>query len=132
MAAFVVVAPSAPSRIPRTGMRLNIFPGSATPAVFAAGAAFWIGYGFVPESGEAGAEQPGVDSETRFDLEVDGKPVTLVSDVKVEGGRTVRKLSVANFPSGLPAGWHRFAGRWYDAGKLVLTSDKTIEFVERR
>ena len=131
MAAFVVVAPSAPSRIPRTGMRLNLFPGSATPAVFAAGTAFWIGYGFVPESREAAAEDPGVDPETRFELEVDGEPVALVSDVKIEGGRTVWKVSAASFPSGLPAGWHRFAGRWYDAGQLVLTSDKTIEFVER-
>jgi hypothetical protein len=112
-------------------MRLNLFPGSATPAVFAAGTAFWIGYGFVPESREADAEDPGVDPETRFELEVDGEPVALVSDVKIEGGRTVWKVSAASFPSGLPAGWHRFAGRWYDAGQLVLTSDKTIEFVER-
>jgi hypothetical protein len=113
-------------------MRLNIFPGSATPAGFAAGAAFWIGYGFVPESGEVDAEQLGVDAETRFELEVDGEPVALVCDVKIEGGRTILKVSAASFPTGLPAGWHRFAGRWYDAGKLVLTSDKTIEFVERR
>ena len=56
----------------------------------------------------------------------------VVTDLKIDGGLTVSKLSVANFGSGLPAGWHRIAGRWYDAGTLVLTSDRSIEFVERQ
>jgi hypothetical protein len=35
-----------------------------------------------------------------------------------------------NFPSGLPAGWHEFVGRWFDAGTLMLSVRATIEFVE--
>ena len=133
MAAFVVVAPSDPAGIPLTGMRLNIFPGSATPAVFPADAPFWIGYGFVRDPGDPGGESLGaLDEETRFELEVDGESVPVATDLKIEGGRTVSKLSVANFGSGLPAGWHRFEGRWYDGGTLVLTSDRSIQFVERQ
>ena len=131
MAAFVVVAPSVPESIPRSGARLNIFPGSVTPAVFVANAPFWIGYGFVPEARESEDEIQTVDPETRFELAVDGVPTLLDSDLKIEGGLIVRKLDIASFPSGLPAGWHRFGGRWYDAGTLVLTNDRSIEFVER-
>lgn len=131
MAAFVVVAASVPASIPRSGARLNIFPGSVTPAVFVANAPFWIGYGFVPEARESEDEIQTVDPETRFELAVDGIPMLLDSDLKIEGGLIVRKLDIANFPSGLPAGWHRFGGRWYDAGTLVLTNDRSIEFVER-
>ena len=45
-------------------------------------------------------------------------------------GRPVSKHSLATFESGLPAGWHRFSGRWYDGGRLILTSAKSIQFVE--
>ena len=132
MAAFVVVAPPPVTNAPRTGMRLSIFPGSATPTVFPAGAPFWVGYGFVPEPGAADGESARpLDRGTRFELEVDGKPVSLATDVKTDEGHPVSKHSVANFASGLPAGWHRFSGRWYDAGSLVLTSDRSIQFVER-
>ena len=131
MAAFVVLSPLATGIGPRTGTRLNIFPGSATPAVLPAGAAFWIGYGFVPEPDEGEPEPEwALDRETRFELEVDGEAVALVTDLRIEDGRTVSKLSVADFRSGLPLGWHRFSGRWYEAGALVLTSDRSIEFVE--
>lgn len=129
MSAFVVVAPNGPSSAPRSGARLNIFPGSATPAVFAAGSPFWIGYGFVPETRE-GAKAT-VHADTGFELLVDGEPVPLYTDVKTERGRTVKKFTVADFPHGLTPGWHLFAGRWYDEGVLALTSDKSIEFVER-
>ena len=96
MAAFVVVAPNGPSSAPRSGARLNIFPGSATPAVFAAGSPFWIGYGFVPETRE-GAKAT-VHADTGFELLVDGEPVPLYTDVRTERGRTVRKFTVADFP----------------------------------
>jgi hypothetical protein len=129
MAAFVVPAPTDPSSAPRTGTRLNIFPGAAAPTVFAAGAPFWIGYGFVPEAREG--VEAAVHPDTGFELFVDGELVALSTDLQVEGGRTVRKFTVAEFPQGLPAGWHVFAGRWYDAGALALTSDRSIEFVER-
>jgi hypothetical protein len=131
MAAFVVVVPSGPSSAPRSGTRLNIFPGSATPAVFAAGTPFWIGYGFVPESDAADSGQATVHADTGFELAVDGEAVPLHTDVKVDGGRTVRKFNVADFPEGLPAGWHVFAGRWYDEGVLTLATDRSVEFVER-
>jgi hypothetical protein len=129
MAAFVVLSPLELGTGARPGTRLNIFPGSATPAVLPAGVSFWIGYGFLPEPDEA-EPQWALDGETRFELEVDDEPVALVTDLRVEGGRTVSKLSVASFRSGLAAGWHRFSGRWYEAGSLVLTSESSIQFVE--
>ena len=72
-----------------------------------------------------------LDRETRFELELDGESVALVTDLRIEDGRTVSEVSVADFRSGLPVGWHRFSGRWYEAGGLVLTSERSIEFVER-
>jgi hypothetical protein len=133
MAAFVVVAPPPADGLPRTGMRVGIFPGSATPSVFPAGEPFWIGYGFVPEPGPAEESRSGaLDRGTRFELEVDGEAVPLVTDVNVDDtGQALSKHSIANFESGLPAGWHRFSGRWYSGGQLVLTSDTSIQFVER-
>jgi hypothetical protein len=130
MAAFVLT-PETPAHMPVEGKQLDIFPGSSNPSVFAARAPFWIGYGFVPAQGEAAAErQPPLDETTRFELAVDGEPVMMHTDVEVDGGRAVRRLTAATFESGLPAGWHRFAGRWYVEGKLVLTCDTSIEFVE--
>jgi hypothetical protein len=79
------------------------------PALFAAGAPFWIGYGFVLEASETEASQAAIDSRTGFELLVDGEAVPLYTDILVERGRTVQKFSVA-FPNGLPAGWHEFAG----------------------
>ena len=132
MAAFVVLPAAAAGELPRPGTQLNIFPGSATPAVLPAGAPFWIGYGFVPEPDEADPEaQWARDEETRFELLVDGDRVSLDTDLTIENGRTVSKLSSAGFPGGLPVGWHRFSGRWYEAGALVLTSERSVEFVER-
>jgi len=132
MAAFVVVAPQSGGSPPRIGDRLSIFPGSATPSVFRAGEPFWIGYGFVPEPGDLGRDQSAsLDRETRFELEVDGYPISLLTEVKTDSrGTPLSKDAIANFGSGLPAGWHRFFGRWYDGGTLVLTSDTSIEFVE--
>ena len=128
MAAFVLFPPSSASSAPCSGTRLNIFPGSAAPSVFAAGKPFWIGYGFVPE---AEGDEATVHPDTRFELLVDGEAAPLYTDLKVEEGRTTRKFTVADFPDGLPAGWHAFGGRWYDEGVLELTSDRSIEFVER-
>ena len=129
--AAVVVAPHAPPGVPSNGVPLSIFPGSATPAVFPAGATFWIGSAFVSEPGDAAATASDSLDLTRFELEVDGKRVRLATDLEVEDGRTVQKLTIAEFGAGLPAGWHRFSGRWYVEGKLVLSSDRSIEFVER-
>jgi hypothetical protein len=129
MAAFVVVAPTGSSSALRRGARLNIFPGSATPTVFAAGAPFWIGYGFVPEYGEG--DQAAIHPETCFELFVDGHAVPLDTELETDHGRTLCKFTVAHFPHGLPPGWHVFAARWYDEGALALAGDTSIEFVER-
>lgn len=130
MAAFVVVAPTGPSSPPDSRPRLNIFPGAGTPAVFAAGDPFWIGYGFVADASDDGTGAA-IDDGTRFELLVDGEAVELSIELEIEDGRAVRKFAVADFPVGLPAGWHRLVGRWYHAGVLALTSDRSIEFVER-
>jgi hypothetical protein len=97
-----------------------------------AGAPFWIGYGFVPEPGDQGFEaDPAFAHHTRFELEIDGEPIPLTTEMKTDDGHPVSKQCIANFGSGLPAGWHRFAGRWYDRGQLALTTERSIEFVER-
>jgi hypothetical protein len=56
--------------------------------------------------------------------------VDLVTDVRVEDGRPVSKYTFADFPDGLAVGWHRFEGRWYDRGRLVLSGRTSVEFVE--
>lgn len=128
MAAFVVVAPTAPSPL-RSSLRLDIFPGSAMPSVFPAGTPFWVGCAFVPDVDDPVTGKRTLDERTRFELAVDGASVAVHRDVAADdpaGGR----LEAATFPHGLPVGWHRFAGRWYDRGRLVLTSDTSVEFVE--
>ena len=70
------------------------------------------------------------DVETRFELDVDGVPVSMLTDVQSEAGVPVRKTDIAEFPSGLPSGWHDLTGRWYDGGRLILSSRAAIEFVE--
>jgi len=129
--AALVVAVSPANGMGRADARIGIFPGGATPSVFPAGTPFWIGYGFAPEDdGEAGARHE-LGEDTRFELEVDGQPVSMLSDLRRRGQDTLRKTDVAAFPAGSPAGWHDFAGRWYDRGRLILSSRVSIEFVER-
>jgi hypothetical protein len=129
--AALVVAVSPANGMGRADARIGIFPGGATPSVFPAGTPFWIGYGFAPErEGVLGARGE-LGPDTRFELELDGDRVSMLSDLRRRGTDTVRKTDIAEFPSGLPAGWHDFAGRWYDRGRLILSSRAAIEFVER-
>ena len=126
MAALVVVTVTpAHDRSEREG-RVGIFPGAATPTMYPADTPFWIGYGFAadPEDGTA------LDETTRFELDVDGAPASMLTEVQSESGLPERKTDVAEFPSGLPAGWHDFSGRWYDGGRLILSSRAAIQFVE--
>ncbi|MDH4103852.1 MAG: hypothetical protein OEW52_01645 [Thermoleophilia bacterium] len=131
MAALVVVS------VPRTNghggadARVGIFPGGATPSVRSADTAFWIGYGFAPELGDAAGAVQELGEDTRFELDVDGRRVEMRTDVQIEGTARLRKTDLAEFPAGLPAGWHEFVGRWYDGGKLILSSRASIQFVER-
>src|ERR1044072_1431776 len=72
----------------------------------------------------------GLDEEsTRFELDVDGAPVSMLTAVQCESGLPVRKTETAEFPAGLPAGWHDFSGGWYDGGRLILPSRTSIQFV---
>jgi len=126
--ALIVVTPPPEGGHARTGDRISIFPGSAAPAMYPAGTPFWIGYGFA--AGPGGREKRvALGAKTRFELEVDGEPVPLETDVEMDDGVAVSKLEIANFPAGLEPGWHRFLGRWYDEGALVLSTDRTIQFV---
>ena len=131
MAAFILDPSSGAPESVCSGERLNIFPGSTVPEVFAAGMPFWIGYGFVPETNGGGDAASLINLETAFELDVDGAAVPLETDRRLEDGRIVSTFSHASFPKGLPTGWHRFSGRWYVAGKLALSNDKSIEFTER-
>src|SRR4026209_2219646 len=119
--AALAVAVSPANGMGRADARIGIFPGGATPSVFPAGTPFWIGYGFAPEDdGAAGARQE-LGEETRFELEVDGQPVSMLSDLRRRGGDVLRKTDVAEFPDGLPVGRHDFPGRWYDSGRPLLS-----------
>lgn len=130
MAALLVVTTS-PVDCDWVGMRLGIFPGGPTPSMFPAGSPFWIGYGFVATPGELDGDEPGfLSSGTRFELDVDGERVSLHTDLATEDDVPVRKTDFVNFPSGLPPGWHEFAGRWYEGGALILSSRCRIQFVE--
>lgn len=130
MAALVVTLSPPRGRAP-SGARLGIFPGGATPAVYAAGAAFWIGYGFAPDAADTTGVPGPLDDETRFELDIDGTPVEMRTELELEGDAPVRKTDIADFAEGLPSGWHEFVGRWYEGGKLILSSRTAIEFIER-
>ena len=131
MAALVVVSVSRANGTGSASTRISIFPGGATPAVYPADTAFWIGYGFAPELGDTGEATQELGDETRFELDVDGTSMEMRTDVRMERAAPMRKTDLADFPSGLPAGWHEFVGRWYDGGKLILSSRASIQFVER-
>ena len=128
MAALVVVTVSPANGMPDGEGRVGIFPGGATPSMYPANTPFWVGYGFAADV----ENDTQLDGETtRFELDVDGAPVSMLTDVQSESGVPVRKTDIAEFPAGLPAGWHDFAGRWIDGGRLILSSRAAIQFVER-
>jgi hypothetical protein len=128
MAALVLVNVSPVNGMSTEEGRITIFPGGATPAMYAAGTPFWVGYGFAADLDNGTALD---ETTTRFELDVDGAPVSMLTDLHSESGVPVRKTDIAEFPAGLPAGWHDFSGRWYDGGRLILSSRAAIEFVER-
>ena len=115
---------------PTNGMegRIGIFPGGATTTMYPAETPFWVGYGFAAEHGSDGKI---AEESTRFELDIDGEPVSMLTDVHSDAGLPVRKTNIAQFPAGLPVGWHDFTGRWYDGGRLILSSRTAIQFVDR-
>lgn len=126
MAALVVTVSPANGLGDKEG-RIGIFPGGATPTMYPASAPFWVGYGFAADSA-GGADLK--DVTTRFELDVDGEPVSMLTEVHSDSGLPVRKTNIATFPDGLPVGWHDFSGRWYDGGRLILSSRTSIQFVD--
>jgi hypothetical protein len=126
MAALVVTLSRADA-LGDVGMRIGVFPGGASPTIYPANMPFWIGYGFMAEPGSSA---PLDGHATRFELDVDGEPALMATDVRGESDVSRRKTDIADFPAGLPPGWHDFAGRWFDAGRLVLSSRSVIQFVE--
>ena len=127
MAALVVTVSPANGLGDREG-RIGIFPGGATPTMYPADTPFWVGYGFAADSDDDSSLG---ETTTRFELDVDGKPVSMLTDVQMDSGLQVRKTNIAEFPDGLPVGWHDFNGRWYDSGRLILSSRAAIQFVDR-
>jgi len=130
MSALVLVDVSGSVAGKRRGVRLDIFPGGVTPAVFPAGTPFWVGYGFAPDAALAPPADSLEDNGIRFELDVDGRGVDMRADLTRVDDALVRKTVIAEFPAGLPAGWHELAGRWFDGGKLILSSRASVEFVE--
>jgi hypothetical protein len=127
MAALVVMLSPANGLADREG-RIGIFPGGTTTTMYAADTPFWVGYGFASDPGsESDLEGPA----TRFELDVDGEPAAMLTEIHPSEGAPLRKTNVAEFPAGLAAGWHDFSGRWYDGGRLILSSRTAIQFVER-
>jgi hypothetical protein len=127
MAALVVTVSPANGMSEREG-RIGIFPGGVTTTMYPANTPFWVGYGFAAEpSGDPELESEG----TRFELDVDGQPASMLTDLRPESGFPVRKTNIAEFENGLPAGWHDFSGRWYDGGCLILSSRTSVQFIER-
>ena len=114
MAALVVVSVSRANGNGGASARIGIFPGGATTAIYPADTAFWIGYGFAPDLGDSARAMQELGENTRFELDVDGSSVEMRTDMQMEGTARMRKTDLADFPSGLPAGWHEFVGRWYD------------------
>lgn len=127
MAALVVTV-SSPAGMPDSEGRIGIFPGGATTAMYPAETAFWVGYGF---TGDAPGAEDVQGSGTRFELDVDGTPVAMTTELRWAADELVGKTDIAELPDGLPVGWHDFAGRWFDNGRLVLSSRVSVQFVER-
>ena len=116
-----------PRRLHCLAVERNVGEGGADRDLHLANTRFWVGYGFAAE------QHDGVrldDVSTRFELDVDGEPVSMLTEVRTEAGLPVRKSDIAEFPNGIPAGWHDFAGRWFDGGRLIISSRAAIQFVE--
>ena len=103
MAALVVTVSPANGMGDRED-RIGIFPGGATPTMYPAGTPFWVGYGFAadPEGGSTFDEET-----TRFELDVDGKPVSMLTDVHTDAGLPVRKNEHRRVPRGSSGGLAR-------------------------
>ena len=71
----------------------------------------------------------GIDLPTYAVLDAESGRV--LTEVHTDAGLPMRKTNIAEFPDGLPVGWHDLNGRWYDGGRLILSSRAAIQFVDR-
>jgi hypothetical protein len=122
--ALVVASPVAANSVPTTGARINLFE---APATFPADAAFYVEHGSGCDS-TAGDKVSGcMNADTHFDLYLD--EVLQPSTVDIENSPTGWvKLNLTNYPTGLPAGRHTFAGVWFAGGDVYLTLSARINF----
>ena len=96
MAALVVTVSPANGMGDREG-RIGIFPGGATPTMYPADMPFWVGYGFAADpEGESGFDE----ETTRFELDVDGEPVSMLTDVHTDSGFRCGRRTSPSFPPG--------------------------------
>jgi hypothetical protein len=125
IAALVVAAsPVTANSVPTTGTRINLFD---APATFPANVPFYVehGTGCDPTAGDKVSGC--MNADTHFDLYLDG--VLQPSTVDVENSPTGWfKLNLTNYPAGLPAGRHTFAGVWVAGGSVYLTLSARINF----
>ena len=127
MAALVVTVSPANGLGVREG-RIGIFPGGATTTMYPANTAFWVGYGFAADAASGRPRRRDLTVRARR-----GRRARLDAHRRGHRYRSSRcpYWTSQSPPAGLPAGWHDFAGRWYDGGRLILSSRAAIQFVER-
>jgi hypothetical protein len=112
--------------VPHPELRINLF---VPPATMPADTPFWIGHGFSIAPDELPADS--VPGAATFELYVDGSAVSLRKDVEYAGGNSVDSVAFIwyrNFDQGLPAGEHRFEGRWYVDGAIFLELGADVLF----
>jgi hypothetical protein len=110
--------------VPTTGTRINLF---AAPATFPADAPFYIEQGSACDLSAGDTAALCMNSETHFDLYLDGVLQPSTVDIENSPAGWV-KLNLTNYPAGLPAGRHTFAGVWVAAGSVYLTQSARIIF----
>jgi hypothetical protein len=120
----VAASPVAANSVPTTGTRISLFD---APATFPASAPFYIehGSGCDPTAGDKVSGC--LYADTHFDLYLDGFLQPSTVDIENSPAGWV-KLNLTNYPAGLPAGRHTFAGVWVAAGSVYLTQSARIIF----
>jgi len=123
-ALLVVATPVAANSTPTTGTRISLF---AAPATFPADTPFYIEHGSAcdPSAGDSASDC--MRADTHFDLYLDG--ARQPSTVDIENSPTGWiKLNLTNYPAGLSAGRHTFAGVWVQGGSVSLTVSARVNF----
>ena len=130
MAALVVVTVSPANGMGEKEGRIGIFPGGATPTMYPAEHAVLGGLRLRGRPGERRAGARRGDARGSSSTWTESPSRCSPTCTRTPASRCGRP-NIAEFPAGLPVGWHDFAGRWYDGGRLILSSRAAIQFVER-